>query len=200
MLRSIILLLVLYLPLSLFSQYQWELEKDKNGIQIYTSDVSYSKFKAAKVVCTFEGDYKKLIGILRDVPRMSEWVYRSKACELIEKLNAHDFIYHTETDMPWPTLDRESVIRLKFNTDSLPQYLRIEGEGVRNLGLVKKGLVRVEEYRAIWNVRQVTPKSLSIEYILELDPGGEVPPWLVNMMIEKGPYETFHSLSEKMGE
>lgn len=195
-----ILLLFFSFPLSLFSQYQWKLEKDKNGIQIYISEVSYSKFKAAKVVCTFEGDCEKLMGILTDVPSMSEWVFRSVACKILEKKGPYDFTYHTVTDMPWPTEDRETIIRLNFNTDSLPQYLRIEGVDVPNMAQVKKGLTRVEDYHAIWDVRQITPESVSVEYFIHIDPGGGVPSWIVNMMIEKGPYETFNDLAQKMKE
>jgi hypothetical protein len=37
--------------------------------------------------------------------------------------------------------------------------------------------------------------SISIVYILEADPGGSVPAWMVNMFIDKGPFESFKKLS-----
>ena len=51
-----------------FSQYDWKLEKNKNGIKVYLSDVPGKNFKAAKVDCTLTGTYAKLVGILTNVP------------------------------------------------------------------------------------------------------------------------------------
>ena len=62
------------------------------------------------------------------------------------------------------------------------------------------GLVRVSKYNAVWKVTMPEEHKLSIEYILELDPGGGIPPWMANIMVEKGPYETFNGLSEKLKE
>ena len=45
-----------------FSQYDWKLEKNKNGIKVYLSDVPGKNFKAAKVDCTLTGTYAKLVG------------------------------------------------------------------------------------------------------------------------------------------
>jgi len=38
-----------------YSQYNWKLEKEKNGIRVYLSSIPDSKFKAVKVECTFTG-------------------------------------------------------------------------------------------------------------------------------------------------
>ena len=46
------------------AQYNWKLEKDQQGIKVYSSDVSNSAFKAIKVECTLTGNYKKLIDML----------------------------------------------------------------------------------------------------------------------------------------
>ena len=35
-------------------------------------------------------------------------------------------------------------------------------------------------------------------YIFEIDPGGSVPAWFVNMFADKGPYETFKQLAETL--
>jgi len=60
-------------PLLMTSQYDWRLEKAKNGIQVYSSKVPNSEFRATKVECTLEGDYDKLISVISDVDVSIQW-------------------------------------------------------------------------------------------------------------------------------
>jgi hypothetical protein len=39
---------------------------------------------------------------------------------------------------------------------------------------------------------------LKVEYIAQADPGGDVPPWIANMFITKGPLETFRQLRKAL--
>jgi len=40
--------------------------------------------------------------------------------------------------------------------------------------------------------------GVKIEYELQVDPGGKVPAWLVNMFATKGPFETFKKLQQQV--
>lgn len=200
MLRIASALLFFITPLLMMAQYNWELEKNKNGIQVYSSEVSNSTFRATKVECTLEGNYEKLIAVISDIHGMTDWVYRSNSCEILESYSPLDFLYVTITDMPWPMSNRESVIQLQIQTDSLPEFMTIIGTEADEPIPQTTGLVRVSNYKAVWKVTMPEEDKVSIEYILELDPGGGVPPWMANIMVEKGPYETFKGLSEKLKE
>ncbi|NNK81289.1 MAG: hypothetical protein HKO93_07310 [Flavobacteriales bacterium] len=174
------------------------MEKNKNGIRVYSSEVKNSAFRATKVECALEGNYDKLIAVISDVDGMTDWVYKSSSCEILESYSPLDFLYVTITDMPWPMTDRESVIHLHFHTDSLPKSMTIIGTEADDPIPETNGLVRVSKYKATWRVTMPEEDKVSIEYILELDPGGGIPPWMANIMVEKGPYETFRGLSEKL--
>ena len=63
---------------ALFSQYNWKLSKEKNGIKVYESEVPHSNYKAIKVECIFEGTYDKLMTVLRNVSHQKDWVYNNK--------------------------------------------------------------------------------------------------------------------------
>jgi hypothetical protein len=89
---------------------------------------------------------------------------------------------------------------MQIQTDSLPEFMTIIGTEADEPIPHKTGLVRVSNYKAVWKVTMPAEDKLSIEYILELNPGGGIPPWMANIMVEKGPYETFLGLSEKLKE
>lgn len=74
-----------------FGQYQWKLDKDKDGIKVYLSDVAGTNYKAVRVQCTFPGTYLKLFSLLGNVSRNVEWVYNSKTSYLLKQNNPLDF-------------------------------------------------------------------------------------------------------------
>jgi hypothetical protein len=125
-------------------------------------------------------------------------VYNSKYNYVLKKNSPFDFIYYTETNFPWPMSNRDAVIHLRIQTDSLPKFLIISGISELNLVPELSGKVRVVHYFANWKVTMPTPQTICINYILEADPGGSIPSWLANIFIDKGPYETFRNLSQML--
>ena len=198
MIRICLFLLFCFLSSKTFCQYSWKLEKDKDGIKVYSSQSADSKFKAIKVACTLKGNYNKLITILSDVIHNSEWVYNSKATTMLKQNNPLDFIYYTETNLPWPLSNRDAVIHIRINTDSLPKLLTISGTGEPKYTPEKSGKVRVPHYLANWRVTMPSAQTLQVMYVVEVNPGGSISAWIANMFVNKGPYESFKKLAEKL--
>jgi len=180
------------------AQYDWKLEKQKNGISIYLSDVKGSGFKAIKVECTLTGTYAKLIALLTNVPQFHTWIYNNKTSQVIKQITPLDFIYYSETHMPWPLSNRDAIIHLQIKTDNLPVSLDITGSYERDLVPRIPGKVRVSHYKASWKVTMPTSKTIQINYLLEIDPGGSIPAWIANSFADKGPFGTFSNLAEQL--
>jgi len=179
-----------------FGQYNWKLIKDKDGIRVFQSETKTSNFKSIKVECTLEGTYDKLISVLSNVALHKEWVYKVKTPYIIKKNSPQDFYYYTETSMPWPMSNRDAVVHLTMNKDSLNRFLKISAIGEPRLIPEKSGKVRVPRSSVSWYVTMPTAKTIHIIYTFEADPGGNLPSWMVNMFADKGPYESFKKLSE----
>lgn len=192
---SLVLLLATY---SLSAQYNWKLSKSKNGITIYTSEVKNSSFKAVKVECTLQGTYNKLISLLTHVEGFSGWIYNNKRSQLLKKNSMYDFIYYSETSMPFPFDNRDVVIRMQIRTDSLPRFMTIQGSNQKDYLPEVPGRERIPHYKASWKVTMPSANQIQISYLLEVDPGGSLPAWLANSFADKGPYHTFSNLAEKL--
>lgn len=177
-------------------QYDWKLSKEKDGIRVYQSSVKYSSYKSIKVECTFEGNYDKLISVLNNVGGHKDWVYHNKTSYLVKQVNPYELYYYTEASLPWPMSNRDAVVHLKMNRDSLNRFLKVTSLSVPDYIAEKSGKVRVTKSTITWNVTMPTTKTISIVYIFEAEPGGSVPPWVANMFADKGPFETFKKLGE----
>jgi hypothetical protein len=136
--------------------------------------------------------------MLTNVPQLKNWIFHSKSSELVKKNSPYDLVYRGETEMPWPMSNRDIVIHLRINTDSLPEFLTITGSSEPGLVPESGKNVRVKHYKASWKVSQINPNSIRIHYVLELDPGGSVPGWIANMFVAKGPFETFSNLEKEL--
>lgn len=177
-------------------QYNWKLTKVKDGISVYQSAVKYSNYKSIKVECTLKGNYDKLIAVLNNVSGQKDWVYHNKEAYIIKQVSPHELYYYSETSLPWPMSNRDAIVHLKIDKDSLNRFLKITGVSVPDYISEKSGRVRVTSSRISWNVTMPTANTISISYIFEADPGGSLPPWVANMFADKGPYESFKKLGE----
>ena len=61
-----------------------------------------------------------------------------------------------------------------------------------------KNVVRVPYSVARWKIKSIDPARLMVEYTIDIDLGGAVPPWLVNLVAHQAPYETFKALKESI--
>lgn len=181
------------LPCLSSAQYTWKLEKDQDDIKVFSSPVPNSIYKAIRVECILPGNFDKLIKILTDVSNFTTWIYHAKNCSLVHRISDLEYVYFTETLLPWPMSNREGRIHVEINTDSIPEFITITGHTETDF-VPTDGAEAIAHYSAHWKVRMPTEKTISIEYLLELDPGGSIPAWVANMFAANGPFETFSNL------
>jgi hypothetical protein len=186
----------LVLIISFFTQFTWKLEKDKDGIKVYTSGTPGSAYKSVRVECNMPGTYSKLFAILTDIDKFKDWIYHNKTSRIIKKISPYDFVYYSETNMPFPLSNRDVILHMKINTDSLPKFLLIQGKNEENVFPKLPSSVRVPHYAASWKVTMPSANLLHVEYILTVDPGGSIPAAIANNFVDRGPYETFKNLKE----
>lgn len=178
-----------------FSQTQWELAREKNGIKVFTSKDEKAKFKSIKVEAVLTGTLDKLAHLLTDAATNKDWIYGTNASYVIKRISPTETLSYTETSVPWPASNRDIPINVQLNIDNQNNTLKVVARGVPNAIPVKKGIVRIPYLNSSWFVKFDGKNKLVINYFLEMDPGGIVPAWITNLFVAKGPYETFNSLA-----
>ena len=157
--------------------------------------MSNSNYKRIKVECTVEGSIDKLLRVLNDVNNHKNWIYNTKNAYILKRVSANEYYYYTETSLPWPMQNRDAVVHIKFERES-PGVLNIAAAGEPEFLPLMNGKVRVPRSANSWQVTNAGPNKIHVVYIFEADPGGHLPPWLVNTFVNKGPYESFSKLAE----
>jgi hypothetical protein len=172
---------------SVDAQTDWNLKKEKDGIAVYTAKLEDSKFKSIRVVCEFQASLSQLVAILMQPNLQPEWVIATKQASLVKQISSARLYYYAEAALPWPMSNRDMVIDLSMSQNPIT---------IDNILPLKEGKQRVPISQATWLVQPLPDNKISIDYQIKIDPGGGIPPWMVNLFITKAPFESFKNLSK----
>jgi hypothetical protein len=183
---------------SLRAQNNWNLKKNKDGIRIYTRTDQSSKINQIRVDMEMQGTISEMAAVMLDLKDHVKWSYATKSCNLVRKISESELYFYTEMNSPWPLSNRDLIVHLLITKDSTKRVLNITEIDVPKYLPETQSIVRVPVSKAVWIITQVDMHTIHIDYQIQIDPGGSVPAWLVNMFATKCPYESFKNLSTQI--
>jgi hypothetical protein len=176
----------------------WRLKDQRDGIFIYSRHSEFSKFNDIEVEMDLPGTVAQLSSILLEVEKYPQWAYSTKSSTLIKKIANNELVYYSEISAPWPLSNRDYYADVLVSCDSSKHSWCLVSSGLKDFLPEKKGLVRIPRSKAVWTISQKSERSIHLQYVLQVDPGGCLPAWIANMFATKGPMETFANLRKKM--
>ena len=107
--KHIIILVALFVFVSFQTYCQdWDLEKDRDGVQVYTRKVSNSNFKEYRAMVEVRATFNEVIDMLYDVKSREVWLYNTPIIEEVQRTDSTLCIYN-RVDAPWPVSDRDNI-------------------------------------------------------------------------------------------
>jgi hypothetical protein len=171
------------------------LDKDADGILVYTKEHETSKYRSFKAVVTVPASIEEIVDVLRDADRYTEWYGYTKSSMSLTESGAQQFNY-VETNFPWPFKNRDMVYRMTVDTSDargtlvsltgLPDYVP------ENRGIVR--MARAEGYILL----EPGERGTLVTYAFHSDPGGGVPAKLANRSISELPFTTLRGLRREL--
>ena len=191
--------LFLLSPFLAAAQTECLLELEKDSIKVYTCARSDSRYKSVKVTFTVNSTLPQLAAALMDVDGYKVWQYKTESARILKRASDRELIYYTEVSAPVLTTNRDFIIRLTLDPDPTTKGMIVEAVSLPDYLPPVENVIRVPYSRAIWRITRAGVGKLTVEYSIDIDLGGSVPPWTVNMVAPKAPYETFKALREIIG-
>ncbi|HXB28411.1 MAG TPA: START domain-containing protein [Puia sp.] len=192
------LALFLLFEASLFGQNNWVLQKEKDGIKISSRHAFSSQFDDVHVEADLPGNIEQLKSILLDISHYKDWSYAMKKSILIKQLGPDKLIYYSEIEVPWPATDRYFYANFDLKEDSVSHSIKLVSVNIPDYLPASRDLLQVTSVKGIWNISTISKRAVHVDYILELNPGGNLPAWVLNLFSTKGPLETFENIKQKM--
>jgi len=192
--NCIILTILIFCFSNAFGQGKWELKKDEDGIQVFTRKAAKGNIKELRVVCELDATKAQLINTLENIEEYNSWVYSNKKSKILKIITPQNIIYYTQSHLPWPIRDRDLIVEL--NITQTAEVLNVQAKSLPDYMPKNADYIRVPYSLAVWKVTQAPDNKLKVDYTFSVDPGGNIPTWLVNATLTIGPYNSFAKLRE----
>ena len=172
------------------------LKKDADNILVYTCKAEGKRFKSLKATFTINNTTTdELLAFLKRVEDFPKWQYKMSSSKILRQVSDSVVIVRSELDTPWPVENRELIVQYSFKEDLQEKELRVIARTIDYDFPLSDEFIRIPYSRAEWNVTTVG-SALQVTYTMEIDPGGSIPSWLVNMAMADGPHQTFSKLKK----
>ncbi|WP_313806237.1 START domain-containing protein [Flavobacterium sp.] len=193
-------LLVLLFLVSLFSTAQkkskTELAIDKEGIKIYLTKLDTTPFKEYRAVMTVKANIDTVAKQILDIKSLQKWNYKTRTSELIRKTSDTSWIFYMVHHLGWPVQDRDHVSRVTLTKKANEQTITILP--ANNIVKEKEGILRLKNFRGFWYLKKISENQTLVIQQVYGNPGGSMPAFMVNMVVTKGPFESFRELRKRV--
>ncbi|MFW9269721.1 START domain-containing protein [Pseudomonas sp. D2-30] len=173
----------------------WQVAKEKEGIQVSLSEVAGSKYKAYRGVTVMKTTMAKLRALQEDVADACGWIHECKSQKLLKHEGDKSWTY-TQFNTPWPVTARDSVLEVT-TVEGADGSLTRKLKGVPTYLPEEKGFVRVTQVEGFWKFTPKAANQIEVTYQVHTEPGGDVPSWLANKFVVDAPFNTLKALKER---
>ena len=172
----------------------WEFSKEKDGIKIYTRKAENSSFKCFKGETVFHTTMAKLSMYIGNVDNVRWWDKNVREIRVLSKEPDKNIKYYLLYHVPWPYNDRDLCVEARITIDPVTGEKVVSAKPLLDVVPERKEIVRIKNYWQKWTLRP-TGKN-TVVAVLEgfVDPGGNVPSWLYNMVIVDTPLKVMRGI------
>jgi hypothetical protein len=174
----------------------WKLTKEKDGIKIYMRMAANSKTDDVLGIMLMKTHLSPLVQMVKDSENHYRWIYANKNAKTLKAINDFEWIYYNESEAPWPVSNRDVITHALIIQDLSTFTVKIFSDGLPEYMPVKKDLVRIPALKNVWEFIPKEKGFTEVHFTLSMDLGGEIPAWLVNLVIDNGPFSTIFNMSK----
>ena len=193
------LLLLLALTASAAEPGEWRVvERTSEGYEVALRDVPGRDLPALRGRGTLHGDVLHVLAILLDAARAPEWAEGASRTKILQREGPVPIVIHTVTELRWPVSDRDVVTRSRLTSDRDAGIYRLEMHATPDALARHDGTVRISHADTHFVLKRKGKDETWIEYMVDVDPAGHLPTWLVRWAAQSVPEKTLSSLQEQI--
>ena len=177
----------------MFSQAEWVLNRDTDGIKVYSKEVEGYQFKSFKAITSINGSIHDFVFTLADIANFPKWGHQIKSAKILEKTGDTLQIYYSIAKAPFPYKDRDGIYLNRFKWNSDAKTLIVEIEVLTDYLDHDDNYIRVKGY-GYWKTVLVSENKMEVTFSMQIDPGGSIPSWLANLFVDGTPFNTLLNL------
>lgn len=173
----------------------WEFQKEKDGVRVYTAKKEGSNYKKCKAIGSMKVKLDDLYDYLRNPLNYKKFSNKIESIKVI-KTTEKAVLYYIKVNMPWPVYNRDGVYKLETVKKTEDAFI-FKGHAEPDLVPEQPGYIRVQKATNYYNVKTNGDK-IDVHYEGFSDPNGSVPAWVVNYYLVDGPINNFTQMKKDL--
>jgi START domain len=177
---------------ALYSDMQWTLAEEEDGMKVFTGDVAGSDFKAVRVVANVNAPVQSVVDALGDGSECAKWRGMCESSQVLEVVSEHERLVHMVLDLPWPISDRDAVIRSVTRIDADSKSATID------VTPAPEALPEQDHIRAVTNaqfaLKVISDELVELTYTVHAELGGDLSPGMINPRLAESTIEDVERL------
>ncbi len=179
-------------------KYQWKLDGNKNGCQIYTSEVPGKDYIAAKCVCVIPAKMEIVGVVIRDILNYPNWMADCNATKMLKVVNDQKdvFLFWFHQNVPILT-DRDMVLKSDVVLNYPQGWCHIAAFSTNDTSYdSKKGYVRMPSFSSEFLLEWIDRENTRVTFTIDPDLGKGIPKGIANATIKGIPYKTLDGMKK----
>lgn len=198
----LLVLLILTSWTSLHAKPRWEKLFSKKGVVVSERPEKGRELPSFKGTGRVKGTLFEILAVLRDGSKRKEWMTRSGVTRDLKVTNSFAAISYQQTLAPWPVSDRDVVMKTQVYYQEEPKGIIATFDGVRwkqkIKGVDRDDFVLMPYLKGYWYLRYISDHETEVTYMVNTDPGGLLPNWLLSRISRDVPYYTLLGLRKQV--
>ena len=182
----------------------WHLEKEDDGITVYTREVTGSEFLEFKGIVEVDASVDAVVAFLYDTERTAEWIHDCDFGMTLEEVDFRDnYIYQT-FDLPFPASDRALILHstliytlegARLDSVAASDFCK-DRETERCQRVIQNKMLMITKSKGSYSMIKTGTSKTKIIWQLHTEPGGYIPTWLANALVVDLPLYSLAKLRE----
>ena len=178
----------------------WRKIAEENGIVGYVRPTPRSSVDEIKAIGIVDAPLAAVEAVIRDVSLMPQYVFLCRKSFLIDtpemKSRGDVMYFYNRMDLPFPASDRDVVMKARWSIDKKTGTVHCRAENVPTDCLKDKDAIRIPLSLMTCALSPQGRDSTKVIYHALVDPGGELPSLIVNMLTRDYGVKTIAGLRE----
>ena len=184
----------------------WRLDKDSNGIKIYTRAIQGSKIREIKGEVLLESSLDSALAVFNDIPQYPHWYHKNTKAFLLQERNIAEHYHYQNIVMPFPVTDRDMIIHSKITQEG--NNIRVVSRSADTFcdkstlsvcNTIKKSKnIMVTRLQGTHLFTPQKEGGVKLVWRQHVEPAGKIPKWLVNQLLVDVPYKTLKNLKKQL--
>lgn len=177
---------------------QCDQKNNKEGIEVNLCNSDVSSFKTIVVDFNAPATLSQYAALILDVDKYLTWQHRAIEASVVKRISKTELYYYSQIETPWPVSNRDLILHLKLWQDSTTKQLYQELISVPGLLPEKEDFVRIPFSKSLLTVTPIDEKNVKVNFVMDIDPGGYVPPLIANLFAASAPWNSFFNFRNRI--